>query len=305
MRKDFIDETGNKYGFLTVKEPTKDKNGRSAWLCLCDCGNTKIVRGTDLRKGKITSCGYTCPLRKNRNGTFKNEVGNRYGRLTVLYRIESDSKKVLWHCRCDCGKEKDVTGVDLRSGKVISCGCYSADLASQRNFKDEIGNRYTKLIVESLVTKHPKAIWHCKCDCGNYIDVMGIHLRNGQVKSCGCLKSQYEEKIRNILSLNNISFIKEYTFSNLVSDKGKKLRYDFGIFYKGKLKGLIEYNGEQHTLLIPSWGGQEGLEKRQYHDALKIEYAYENNIPLLILDKNNNLEKDILSFLKEIEYDKN
>lgn len=52
-----INELGNKYGALTVIEIAKDKNGRTAWLCVCDCGNKKIVRGPDLRKGRITSCG--------------------------------------------------------------------------------------------------------------------------------------------------------------------------------------------------------------------------------------------------------
>ena len=48
---------GNKYGDLTVIGLTKDKNNRTAWFCQCKCGNTKIVRGPDLRQGRITSCG--------------------------------------------------------------------------------------------------------------------------------------------------------------------------------------------------------------------------------------------------------
>ena len=52
-RSDFIDETGNIYGNLIVIEPTRDKNNRSAWLCLCSCGNYKIVRGPDLRKEEL------------------------------------------------------------------------------------------------------------------------------------------------------------------------------------------------------------------------------------------------------------
>ena len=60
-----INELGNKYGALTVIEVTKDKNEWTAWLCICDCGNQKIVRGSDLRKGKITSCGVEFPQEKN------------------------------------------------------------------------------------------------------------------------------------------------------------------------------------------------------------------------------------------------
>ncbi len=30
--------------------------------------------------------------------------------------------------------------------------------------------------------------WFCKCDCGNYSIVCGDNLKNGAVKSCGCLR---------------------------------------------------------------------------------------------------------------------
>lgn len=32
--------------------------------------------------------------------------------------------------------------------------------------------------------------WHCKCDCGNEIDVLGTSLRSGNTKSCGCYQKQ-------------------------------------------------------------------------------------------------------------------
>lgn len=54
----FIDETGKKYGRLTVLEYQGRNKSRSAeWLCLCECGNTVIIRGSALRSGKTKSCG--------------------------------------------------------------------------------------------------------------------------------------------------------------------------------------------------------------------------------------------------------
>ena len=123
MGQKLIDERGNKYGFLTPIELTKDKNNRTAWLCKCDCGNTKIVRGSDLRAGKITTCGRDCPLKKERSRVI-DEVGNIYGYLTVLYRVKnSNCNKVMWHCKCLCGRECNVAGTDLRAGNQKSCGC--------------------------------------------------------------------------------------------------------------------------------------------------------------------------------------
>jgi len=51
-----INIVGLKFGRLkVVRFVRKDKI--AAWECLCDCGQTKIVRGSDLRREFIQSCG--------------------------------------------------------------------------------------------------------------------------------------------------------------------------------------------------------------------------------------------------------
>lgn len=307
MGQKLIDETGNKYGFLTVKDLTKDKNGRTAWLCECDCGNFKIVRGTDLRTGKITSCGRGCPLRNQRSGVFKDETGNRYGKLLVLKRSENSTDgKVKWLCRCDCGNEVEVRGTDLRNGKTQSCGCLAKENASNRQFKEETGNTYGFLTVLSLIEKSPKAIWKCQCRCGNIVNVRGIDLRNGNTKSCGCLLSWPEEEINYFLLDYNINFKRQYTFLDLKSDQGYKLRFDFAILNNNnQLLGLIEYQGEQHTTPIESWGGQEALEKRQKYDNIKYQYCQQHDIPILYLNKNNNIIEEIPIFIGKISSKEN
>jgi len=302
MGQKLIDESGNKYGFLTVKELTKDKNGRTAWLCQCDCGNTKIVRGSDLRKGKITSCGLSCALRHQRSGVFKDETGNRYGKLLVIKRVNNTTNgKAKWLCQCDCGNQTEVYGTDLRSGKVLSCGCYARETRSNKQFKDETGNTYGFLTVLSLVEKSPKAIWHCQCRCGNEIDVEGIRLRSGNTKSCGCLLSWQEETIARFLKDYNINFKRQYTFEDLKSDKDKKLRFDFAILNKSnQLLGLIEYQGQQHYQSIEYWGGDDYLKRQQQHDDMKLQYCFKHNIPLLVLNKNSNIIEEIIIFINRI-----
>jgi len=58
MSKLRIDLTGQKFCKLTVlKCAGHNKRGNADWLCLCDCGQQKIVDGSDLKAGNTKSCG--------------------------------------------------------------------------------------------------------------------------------------------------------------------------------------------------------------------------------------------------------
>lgn len=52
-----IDITGMKFGRLTVLERNGVIDNHAAWLCRCDCGNEKTIKGSYLTKGKTKSCG--------------------------------------------------------------------------------------------------------------------------------------------------------------------------------------------------------------------------------------------------------
>lgn len=50
------------------------------------------------------------------------------------------------------------------------------------------GKRFGRLTVIEYagLNKNRKAIWKCKCECGNEINVVGCNLKSGNTKSCGC-----------------------------------------------------------------------------------------------------------------------
>lgn len=50
------DMTGERYGRLVVVGRADVRNGDRYWMCRCDCGGEKTVRGKDLLCGKILSC---------------------------------------------------------------------------------------------------------------------------------------------------------------------------------------------------------------------------------------------------------
>ena len=48
---------GKKYGRLLVIKRSESLNGKTRWLCKCDCGNECIVHDTSLKSGNTLSCG--------------------------------------------------------------------------------------------------------------------------------------------------------------------------------------------------------------------------------------------------------
>lgn len=52
-----IDLTGQRFGRLVVLRYSDKRDGRKAWVCQCDCGTLKEIRGEELRRGTTVSCG--------------------------------------------------------------------------------------------------------------------------------------------------------------------------------------------------------------------------------------------------------
>lgn len=56
-------------------------------------------------------------------------------------------------------------------------------------FIDLTGQKFNNLLVVKRLENAPKGrpTWLCECECGNQTIVRGSNLKNGAVKSCGCL----------------------------------------------------------------------------------------------------------------------
>lgn len=308
-----IDMTGQVFGRLTViKENGRDNNNKIFWLCRCECGTEKNIRGSDLRSGKIMSCGclnkekikeagQKRSIQKKSNPSFYNDLtGQIFGRLTVLEfdregtvqkREQLNNKFSYWKCQCECGNIVTVCSVNLTNGKTKSCGCLSKEisaesmkrvqpLGAQSVLKDLTGQYFNEILVikrHEQNTCHNKVQWLCQCHCGNMFIVAGNVLTKGEVKSCGCIgRSIGEHKIQRILYENNIPFKREVKFEDL-KDEGY-LRFDFAILNNdNSIAKLIEFDGRQHSDKTSIWY----TDKVIAHDQMKNNYCQANNIPLL------------------------
>lgn len=114
-----IDISGQKFGRLIVIKRDTSRIGKYVyWICQCECGNIKSIRGTALKDGLTKSCG--CLSVENKS-TFKIK---QYGKLLPLKIVDmKDDKHKYWECQCECGN-KTITRQDyLLSGHTTSCGC--------------------------------------------------------------------------------------------------------------------------------------------------------------------------------------
>lgn len=187
MNRKFIDLTGNRYGKLIVlsrcESPTPD--GEILWLCLCDCGKTKTIRGNSLRAGRTRSCGCLmghpgCPAH-NRLPKGESAFNNLYANMKLraerddrIWDLTKDQVRMLITLPCHyCGREpsqiwgrgKNVYSTILYNGldrvdnrlgydikNVVACcgSCnYMKGELNQEEFKDLIRDIYHHWVIES------------------------------------------------------------------------------------------------------------------------------------------------------------
>lgn len=63
---------------------------------------------------------------------IKDEIGNRYGQLSVRRFAQMKHRQAQWLCRCDCGVYALVPGGDLRNRNSTSCGNHRLVISTQK-----------------------------------------------------------------------------------------------------------------------------------------------------------------------------
>lgn len=80
------------------------------------------------------------------------------------------------------------------------------------NRKDLTGQKFWKLTVIKRAIDHVQpsgkhvTMWECKCDCGKTTIAYGFNLKDGQSKSCGCLRTDFAAKINKIHGMTGTRF---------------------------------------------------------------------------------------------------
>jgi hypothetical protein len=127
--------------------------------------------------------------------------GQVYGRLTVLAELPGRTRGGrVFRCRCACGRETDARAVELRQGKIRSCGCLLDEARRSGHARPpsvHSGERYGRLVVlHEAARESPRdaRTFSCRCDCGSTTTVRGANLTSGHTRSCGCLLEEYPQR---------------------------------------------------------------------------------------------------------------
>lgn len=119
-----IDISGNRYGRWTVIREAGKKGKAITWLCKCDCGIVKEIRGNNLKSGQSKSCGCLdreLAAERTRNRAKHNGDGTRLYRIWIGMRFR---------CRNHKTREYKYYG-----GRGISvCDEWNRDYISFRNW---------------------------------------------------------------------------------------------------------------------------------------------------------------------------
>lgn len=144
----------------------------------------ELERTQSAIKSKLGKLGY-----KKRTVYPDDITGKTFGLLMAYKQSERRSGGArMWWCKCQCGKDKEIRGSDLRAGKATSCGCRQLDGSNWDYITKFKNKRFGKLVaLERTNNREGKNYkWLCKCDCGKLTEVSTGSLTNGYTKSCGC-----------------------------------------------------------------------------------------------------------------------
>lgn len=130
------DLTNVRFEKILVKDFSHRKGKHLYWTCVCDCGNETIQCTTNLKRGKVISCGcYRNELATERLRKMPPRVKYELGvaSFNVLYKqYEHGAKRrdILWELNKDQFKE-------LTSGNCHYCGDVPKTTISRRGTNGE------------------------------------------------------------------------------------------------------------------------------------------------------------------------
>lgn len=239
-------QPGDTFGRWTVIGSWEETNNKERkWLCQCACGTKRYVLERSLLYGGSQSCG--CLKKERIQADVSHDLRHQvFGDLTVLQPVPPQDKRkgIWWQCRCTCGQITEIPGTLLFTGRRTHCGCKAERAAAFCDITGQRFQRLTALFPSDSRDAKGNVIWHCRCDCGNEIDVSYNALVYSTMKSCGCQKKEHDQKLSAFLTHVGGTSIDLLRSKKVPKNSTTGVK---GVYYiKGKYHAKIVFQGRQY-----------------------------------------------------------
>ena len=219
----------------------------------------------------------------------KERFGDYYDYSKVEYKNNKTKVKII----CTKHGEFEQKPDNHLNHKIPCKKCDSEkrfiDIKSLIENLKQIHNNYYDYSKLEYSGRNKKSVIICPIH-GEFEQQIHSHILGSGCKKCS--QSNGEKFISSVLSDRNIEFKTEFKFDDC---KYKThLKFDFYIPSK---KLCIEFNGLQHYMVVPFFGGGKSYQEIIKRDKIKKEYCKLNNIKLLTIKYNLERER-----IKEIIY---
>lgn len=166
-------------------------------------------------------------------------IGKEFGRLVVVKRMDNDKwGNLRWLCKCNCGKEKNIHGSNLKSGDTKSCGCLYKEKVIKHGYSKTKTYKSWQCMIERCTNPKRKAYQ----DYGG----RGIMVCTRWLKFENFLEDM--GKRPEGCSIDRINNYKGYKKSNCKwstrKEQQRNMRNNLYFTYKNKTQLLIEWAEE-------------------------------------------------------------
>ena len=240
------------------------------------------------------SRGGGCKLCKNEK-VRKNQPKLKYDQKSVVELFKKShlvvcgkykSMKTPISFYCEKHKDMGIQTITLNNFLYQHSSCKYCARENISRLKSTPENEIRHLLdsmnleyIDSRVDKKMTVSFVCKAHRAYGVQCNSLDkIKRGQ--GCRlCSASTGETMVSSILKEKNIEYEFQKKFDGLVGEGRGQLSYDF---YLPKYNTLIEYQGQQHYMIVDAFHATDRTLKKQiHHDNLKREYAKENNISLI------------------------
>lgn len=196
MKEDNKKAIGMKYNDWEVIGWQRGKKGIE-WICRCKCGTEKVQKVDNIKNGRSKMC------KKCYSESKKKTLEDKKPRIITINAYWGEYTGTYADYLDECKKRREINKKEAEEKRI----------KKQKEINEEkkkvIGKTYNRLTVtDVIIPPKGETIWKCICECGKEYINKGKYIKNGRIKSCGCIAKEIKEKAKKEICLSKKRYYK-------------------------------------------------------------------------------------------------